>query len=117
MYIARVYINMKAVDIALYQNYEHFLSDLMKGDDGLLSRVPARILDDIDLSRPRIWAQSLDNTGYDADFVYSYDHRLRVDISEYLGNEGSVLNCHTGLVDYREPVDSESMSVINTEDK
>lgn len=78
MYIAKVYFNYNLADVNLYEDYEHFLSDLTcKGSD-LYDRIPEEKVPETDFERPWIVSGGDDDLGFGCDYEYRYDSGITV---------------------------------------
>lgn len=78
MYIAKVYLNRQLMDVMLYEDYEHFLSDLISGSSDLYDHLPEEKIRDTEFWRPRIVSGGDDNLGFGGDYTYRYDNGVSV---------------------------------------
>lgn len=87
MYIAKVYFRKKLLGVRLYENYEHFISDLTDGDSELYSDLP----DDCKFcaDRPRIKSVCVDDLKFNTDFEYEYEGGLVVYCGEVMTEEAA----------------------------
>lgn len=54
MYVAKVYLNYQLVDVSHYEDYEHFLSDLVSKGSDLYDRIPKEKVTETAFDRPEI---------------------------------------------------------------
>ncbi len=78
MYIAKVYFNRQLNGVHLYEDYEHFLSDLICKNSELYDHFPEERLTEIRLDRPQLYAEGTDDLGFSLDFEYQYENGLTV---------------------------------------
>lgn len=89
MYIAKVLINKKLNEVRLYENYEHFISDLINGDSELYDNLPEEVKEKISFTQPKIFSGCRDNMGFLTDFEYRYPEGLTVYCGEAMTEEKS----------------------------
>jgi len=87
MYIAKVYFRKKLLDVRLYENYEHFISDLTDEDSELYSNLP----DDYKFypAWPHIKSVCVDDLKFNTDFEYEYEGGLVVYCGEVMTEEAA----------------------------
>ena len=76
MYIAKVYFQKKLLEVRLYEDYEHFLSDLTDSNSELYGDLPVDYT--FHLSQPLIISCCADDLKFNTDFEYRYDGGLIV---------------------------------------
>lgn len=69
MYIAEIYLNHQLMDVNLYDDYGHFLSDLINRGSDLYDRLPEeKVLETgFECECPRIASGRQDDLGFDGD--------------------------------------------------
>ena len=79
LYMANVYVGRQLMNVRVYENYEHVISDIIDKDSDLYSNVQA-VTDDMltDFRIPGIHSVSLDCLGYHVDFVFRYPNGVSV---------------------------------------
>ena len=79
LYMANVYVNRQLMDVRVYENYEHVISDIIDKDSDLYSNVQA-VTDNMltDFRIPGVHSVSLDCLGYHVDFVFRYPNGVSV---------------------------------------
>lgn len=87
MYIAKVYINKQLKEVRLYENYEHFISDLIDCDSELYDNLPEEVKDKISFKEPKIFSGCCDDIGFLTDFEYRYQDGLMVYCGEAMTEE------------------------------
>ncbi|WP_288785349.1 hypothetical protein [uncultured Bacteroides sp.] len=78
MYVAKVYLNYQLVDVSHYEDYEHFLSDLVSKGSDLYDRIPKEKVTETAFDRPEICPCSEDSLGFGSDIEYRYDSGVTV---------------------------------------
>ncbi len=78
MYIAKVYLDRKLMNVRLYEDYEHFLSDLISGGDGFYDCLPEDKAAETRFDRPEIFSGGNDSLGFGGDFEYRYSSGITV---------------------------------------
>lgn len=76
MYITKVYFQKKLVDARLYEDYEHFISDLTNPDSELYCDLPEDYV--FDPRRPFITSACSDELKFNTDFEYVYEDGLLI---------------------------------------
>ena len=87
MYIAKVYFRKKFLGVRLYENYEHFISDLTDGDSALYGDLPDNYK--FHPSRPHIKSCCSDALKFNTDFEYEYEGGLVVYCGEVMTEEAA----------------------------
>ena len=78
MYIAKVYQNHQLMDVGIYEDYEHFLSDLISRGSELYDHLPEEKVSEIKFECPRIVSGGDDDLGFGGDYEYRYDNGITV---------------------------------------
>ena len=78
MYIAKVYLDRKLMNVRLYEDYEHFLSDLISGGDGFYDCLPEDKAAETKFDRPKLFSCGNDSLGFGGDFEYRYSSGITV---------------------------------------
>ena len=92
MYIAKVYLNRTLLTVKLYENYEHFISDLTDENSELYEELPEDFK--FDASKPRIMSACADELAFNTDFEYVYPDGLLVYCGEAVTQEA----CMRGIL-------------------
>ena len=64
MYVVKIYMKGQLNNVAHYEEYEHFLSDLIDCDSRLYSKTPKEALIKTNFECPRICMFSTDELGF-----------------------------------------------------
>lgn len=78
MYIAKVYLNNQLINVNHYEDYEHFLSDLISADADLICYLPEEKISETKFAHPAIVSGGRDNLGFECDLEYRYDSGVTV---------------------------------------
>lgn len=78
VYVVTVCMKGQLNNVAHYEEYEHFLSDLIDCDSRLYSKIPKDALIKTDFECPRICMFSTDELGFGTDYEYRYKTGITV---------------------------------------
>ena len=78
MYIAKVYLYHQLIDVSIYEDYEHFLSDLISGGSNLYDYLPEEKVSETKFECPLIISGGVDDLGFGGDYEYRYDNGITV---------------------------------------
>jgi len=94
MYIAKVYLNRQLMDVNLYEDYEHFLSDLIDGSSDLYDHLPTETVSETRFECPKIDSGGQDDLGFSGDYEYRYDTGILVYCGTILTAEDLARGCN-----------------------
>lgn len=78
MYVAKVYLQKKLMHAEVYENYEHFLSDLTNGSVRLFYAIPEKTFYETEFMYPEIASDGIDGLGFKNGFEYRYKSGISV---------------------------------------
>ncbi len=82
MYAAKTYLNGQLMDVNHYENYEHFLSDLIDKGSDLYDHLPNETVCETVFERPEVVSSQIDSL----DFCCNYEYRYDTGITVYCGD-------------------------------